>query len=639
MSTPLLPKTLFQAPKLRIAAALRDSLSKGYGRKALRADVLAGVVVGIVALPLSMALAIASGVPPQHGLFTAIIAGGLIATFGGSRTQISGPTAAFIAILAPITAEFGLGGLMVATMMAGILLILMAYGGMGRLIGFIPYPVTMGFTAGIGLVIATSQVKDFLGLSVGAFPSHFIEQIGVLIGSSSTLRPYDLGIGLLTLGLLVLWPRLSRRLPTRLETLGRVLPAPLVALSVAALAAYALDHLVSGAHVVNLLDKFPMQHGIPQAAPHFAVPWSFPDASGQPLVFSIRLLNDLLRPAIAIAMLGAIESLLSATIADGLTSTRHDPDAELFGQGLGNLAAPFFGGIAATGAIARTGTNIRAGGRTPVAGIVHSVFVLLAMLAFSPLLNHLPMASMAALLLLVAWNMAELPHVVHTIRHAPRSDVTVLLVCFGATVLFDMVIAVVAGVLLACLLFMKRMADVSEIRLVPSAGASPADLHNPERLLPERPREMPRGVIHYDVGGPLFFGAAQKAMDELSTIDARHWAVVLDLEDVPAIDATGLVSLGSTLKHLARHNTVVVFSGLRPQPRHALERSGLLHDWGHVALCDSIAEATALLHDCAPSDAELSGRLTPASDLLARGTPARGVAHVVDRLRDRGEEG
>jgi SulP family sulfate permease len=593
-----------------IATALRQSLAEGYGAPELRADLLAGLVVGIVALPLSMALGIASGVPPQHGLYTAIVAGGIIAVLGGSRAQVSGPTAAFIAILAPITAQYGVGGLMVATMLAGGLLVIMALGGLGRLITYIPYPVTMGFTTGIGVVIATGQLKDLFGLSIAQWPAHLPEQVAAMAAAADTARLWDLLIGLFTLAILIAWPRVLARLPHAGQKALRFVPAPLIGLGLAALVAFVIHHFHADFDVVTIGSKYAKQNGIPQSPPTFALPWSFPDAQGNPLGFSFALFRDLASPAVAIALLGAIESLLSAVIADGLAGTRHDPDAELFAQGVGNLVAPFFGGIAATGAIARTGTNIRAGAKSPISTVVHSLFVLVSMLALAPVLNYLPMASMAALLLMVAWNMSEASHFLHTLKHSPRSDVSVLAVCFLSTVVFDMVVAVVAGVLLASLLFMRRMAEVSEFRLIGD--------HDPNRM-----RGLPKGVVHYDIGGPLFFGAAQKAMQELEVIGRHYWAVVLDLEDVPAMDATGVVNLESAIKRLAKNNTLVVLSGVRAQPLQAITKAELLVHWGHVAVCETMKETIELLNDCAPEPADLSAQRTGA-ELLSRLTPARG---------------
>src|SRR5215218_4633357 len=460
---------------VRPAVALRTALRRGYGREDLRADLLAGIVVGIVALPLSMALAVASGVAPQHGLYTAIIAGSVIAALGGSNVQVSGPTAAFVVLLAPISAQFGLGGLALASLMAGIILMVMGTLRLGGLIQFVPYPVTTGFTAGIAVVIATLQLKDFLGLTTGPMPETYLERVGVLARALPTVELDDLAVGVFTLAVLLLWPKVTRKIP-----------APLVALGIAGGAAVLATALVPGFEVATIRSRF---GGIPQVPPLPVLPWNLPGADGQPLGLSFGLLRDLLPSAFAIAMLGAIESLLSAVVAVGMTGGSHDPDAELMAQGTGNLIAPFFGGIAATGALARTATNIRSGARSPFAAIFHSAFVLLAVLLLAPVLGYLPMASLAALLLLVAWNMSEVKHFAHAMRVAPRSDVLILLTCFSLTVVFDMVVSVTVGVLLAALLFMRRMAEVSNVRLV--------DQH-------PLVKGLPKDVLVYEVAGPLF---------------------------------------------------------------------------------------------------------------------------------------
>jgi sulfate permease, SulP family len=555
----------------RLGRALREALSEGYGAREARADVLAGVVVGVVALPLSMALAISSGVAPHHGLYTVIVAGLLIALLGGSRVQVSGPTAAFVVILAPIASRLGVGGLLCATALAGLMLVSLGIAGMGRLIEFVPYPVTTGFTAGIAVVIAVLQLKDFLGLTTGPLPERFMERIGVLAAALPSLRPSEVGVGTFTLAILVLWPYVDRRVP-----------APLVALALGAGAAWALAHLIPGFEVATVAKRFSYTAGghtvpgIPRGLPLPLLPWHLPGPAGEPLVFSLGLLHELLPPAFAIAILGAIESLLSAVVADGMTQTRHDPDAELMAQGIGNVVAPFFGGIAATGAIARTATNIRAGARSPLAAAVHALFVLATMLLLAPLLGHLPMASLAALLLVVAWNMSERRTFAHLLRVAPRSDVAVLLGCFALTILFDMVVAVTAGILAAALLFMRRMVEVSGVTLVGPA--------HPNLKVP-----LPRGVVVYDVAGPLFFGAAQKAMDALNRVERRQVrVVVLDLEDVPAIDATGLVALESLVKRLNASGIKVVLVGICGQPLRVLARAGWRNRKGRLRIFRSI---------------------------------------------------
>jgi SulP family sulfate permease len=445
----------------RLAEALRESFRDGYTARDLRADAAAGIVVGIVALPLSMALAIACGVPPQYGLYTAMVGGGLIALCGGSRVNVSGPTAAFVVILAPIAVQFGLGGLLVASMMAGVILVLMGMARLGRLIEFVPHPVTTGFTSGIAVVIATLQLKDFLGLTVPHMPEQYLERVAALARALPTLHWPDLAIGLLTFGLLVAWPKFNGRIP-----------APLVALSAAGLLAWAAHSAAPQFEVATINDRFSYivegreLRGIPNAPPSFALPWNQPGPDGQPLGMSLDLLRSLGLPALAIAMLGAIESLLCAVVADGMTGYKHDPDAELVAQGIGNIVAPLFGGFAATAAIARTATGIRAGSRSPIAAMMHAVFVLLGMVMLAPLLGHLPMAALAALLVLVAWRMSEIRHFTHILHVAPRSDILILMTCFLLTVVFDMVVSVTAGVMLAALLFMKEMSELSQVALM-----------------------------------------------------------------------------------------------------------------------------------------------------------------------------
>ncbi len=544
---------------LRPAFALREAFRKGYTAADARHDVLAGITVGVIALPLSMALAIATGVPPQHGLYTAIVAGAVIALLGGSKVQVSGPTAAFIVVLAPVVGKFGLSGLLVATAIAGAILILMAVARAGKLIEFIPYPVTTGFTSGIAVVIATMQVRDFLGLTVTPLPEHYIERVAVLASLLHTVRWPDLLIGAMTLACLIFWPRVTRRVP-----------APIVALPAAALLAVCLTQTVGGFDVATINSRFTyevagvLHHGIPSAPPVFQWPWAWPQADGQALGMSMDTARALIAAAFTIAMLGAIESLLSAVIGDSMTGKKHNPDAELLAQGVGNLIAPWFGGFAATGALARTATNVRAGARSPVAAIVHSLFVLLAMIALAPLLGYLPMAALAAMLLITAWNMSEVKHFIHTLRVAPRSDVAVMLLCFFLTVIFDMVIAVGTGVVLAALIFMRRMADVSGVSLL---GDQPEQLRRP----------LPPGVLVYSVAGPLFFGAAHKAMSALRAVRSGVQIVVLDLRAVPVMDATGLVNLESALDRLHAARTFVIIAGVQDQPLHLMARAGWKH--------------------------------------------------------------
>ena len=570
----LQPEAASAGGPLRVARALRDALREGYSSRDLRADVMAGVVVGIVALPLAMALAIAVGVPPQHGIYTAIVAGALIALLGGSQVQVSGPTAAFVVVLAPIVAKYGLAGLLVAGMMAGVILLIMGLARLGRLIEFIPHPVTTGFTAGIATVIAVLQVKDLLGLTPAGNPEHFIERLSTLVEALPTARVADVIVGAVTLAMLLVWPRINKKIP-----------APLVGLLAGTLVSLLLAQL--GWHVATIGTRFSfddggtIRAGIPALPPHPLLPWTLPGPGGQPLVLSLEVLRELAPSAFAIAILGAIESLLCAVIADGMAGTKHDPDVELMAQGVGNLVAPFFGGIAATGAIARTATNIRAGGRSPVAAIVHAGFVLAGVAILAPALAYLPMAALAALLVIVAWNMSEAHHFVHIVRVAPKSDTLVLLACYFLTVIFDMVVAVSAGIMLAALLFMRRMADISHAKLI-------SDEH------PSLDEPLPRGVLLYEIAGPLFFGATQKAMSALENIKAPGRVMILHMGAVPAMDVTGLVALESSIAQLIATRHFVILSGVQPQPATVLAKAGLAPREGKLAICSTLEEAVAL---------------------------------------------
>ena len=576
------------------AAALRAVLREGYGATDLKSDILAGVVVGVVALPLAMALAIGVGVPPQYGLYTAIIAGFVVAALGGSRTQVTGPTAAFIVILAPIFTKFGMAGLLVSGLLGGLILIAMGVFRLGRLIQFIPHPVTTGFTAGIATVIATLQLKDLFGLTVASNPEHYFQRLAVMVQARGTATLAAPVIGLLTLAILVFLPRVTRRVP-----------APLVALPAAAVAAAALSHLVPGFEVATIASRFQttvdgvVLHGIPQLPPLPLIPWRTPGPAGAAFSLGFDDFRALLAGAFAVAMLGAIESLLSAVVADGMARTKHDPDAELIALGIGNLLVPFFGGIPATGAIARTATNVRAGARSPIAAMVHALTVLAAVLVLAPLLGYLPMAALAALLLLVAWNMSEARHFLHTFRVAPKSDVAVLLTCYGLTVGFDMVIGVSVGMVLAALLFMRRMAEVTDARL---ASANSPLLRG----------AIPRGVAVYEISGPLFFGAAQKAMAALEIVAGQTKVVVLLMEGVHAMDATGLVALESALEPLRAHRCLAILSGVHGQPLALLLKARLDAREG-VIFCENVTEALALA-------ARRAGTPPPAPQVLAPST-------------------
>lgn len=559
----------FSAPPL--FAAWRQTWRAGYTLERLRGDLVAGLTVGIIAIPLAMALAIAVGVPPQNGLYTVLVAAPLIALTGGSRFNVSGPTAAFVVILLPITQQYGLGGLLLCTMLAGLILIALGLLRAGRLIQYIPYPVILGFTAGIGVVIATLQLKDLLGLTTAGHARHYIEQLGELIVALPGARLGDGVIGAVCLAVLIAWPRWVPRVPGHL-----------VALLVGTLLGLAMEH--GGWPIATLGERFSyvvdgIAHpGIPPFLPSFDWPWNLPDSQGHPLILSYDLIRQLLAPAFAIAMLGAIESLLCAVVADGMTGSKHDPNAELMGQGLGNLVAPLFGGITATAAIARSATNVRSGAFSPLAAIIHSLVVLVAIVLLAPLFSYLPMAALAALLVMVAWNMSEAGHVLHTLRIAPRSDVLVLLTCLGLTVLFDMVLAVAVGLLLAAGLFIKRMSELTDSAELPR--------HFHQALL-----DMPEHVRCYAIRGPLFFGAAEKALDVLRRFDPGVRVVVVEMSAVPMLDMTALAAFENILKDYRKHGIGLILVATAPRVRLKLRRAGIHREQRQLAYVQTLEQA------------------------------------------------
>lgn len=559
--------------KLPLFTALRDSFREGYSLAALRGDLLGGMTVGIIAIPLAMALAIAIGVAPQHGLYTGIIGGLIIALAGGSRFNISGPTAAFVVILLPITQTYGLGGLLLVTAMSGIILLILGLARMGNLIQFVPYPVVMGFTAGIGIVIATLQIKDFFGLQHVGQHESYLDQVQALASALPSIELGDTLVGLATLLILIGWPYLTRRMPGHLVAL--------LAGSLLAVALLQFDLQVStlGSRFSYELEGI-THAGIPPFAPQWLLPWTLPGADGAPLQVDFNLLRELLPFTLAVAMLGAIESLLCALVADGMANTRHDPNAELMGQGLGNLIVPFFGGISATAAIARTATSVRSGARTPVAGVVHALLILLAVVLLADLFAYLPMASLAAMLLIVAWNMSEVPHVLHMLRIGPRQDVWVLLICLALTVLFDMVLAVGVGLLLASGLFIKRMVDLSQGAKIPR--------HQHRALA-----ELPDSVALYQINGPLFFAAADKALSAMGRYDEDIAFLAIDMQAVPSMDMSALVIFEKALKDLDQRGIRIYLIGVNASVRLKLKRAGigaLLGRRHYVASPDRAAE-------------------------------------------------
>jgi len=527
-------------------------LREGYGLAHLRADAVAGLTVAIVALPLAMALAIASGTTPEKGLHTAIVAGFLISAFGGSRVQIGGPTAAFIPVVFVVIERFGYGGLVLCTLLAGLMLIAAGLLRLGTLMKYMPQPVITGFTAGIAVSIFTSQVRDALGLRMDGVPADFLGRLVAYAAHIGSAQPTAIALTALGVATIV---ALRRWRPAW--------PGFLLALLACTLAA-----LVLALPTETIASRF---GALPSALPVFDFPH-----------IPFERTRELLPSAFTIAFLAGVESLLSAVVADGMTGRRHRSNAELVAQGIANCGSALFGGLPATRAIARTATNIRAGARSPLAAVFHSFVVLAAVVFLAPWLGYLPMASLAALLLVVAWNMSDTKHFAHLLRVAPRSDVAVLLTCFTLTVVFDMVVAVTAGVMMAALLFMRRMAEVSGVQLV-------AEGH------PALTEPLPRGVVLYDIAGPLFFGAAQKAMRALQAMEARHVrVVVLDVEHVPAIDATGIVALESLVARLNEAGIKVILVAIQRQPLRALARAGWRNRKGRLRIFRSLDRGLAV---------------------------------------------
>ena len=559
-----------------IAWGLRQKLREGYTMRDFRADLLAALVVGVVALPLSMALAIAAGVGPERGLYTAIVAGISCSLLGGTRSQVTGPTAAFVVILVPIVTKFGVSGLLVAGVMAGVILLIMGLARLGKLMQFVPHPVTTGFTMGIAITIGVLQLKDALGVSLTIPKTEgTLEYLAALWGERGVINYWEVGVAAITIAILVLLPRVLR-----------VIPAPLVALTAVSLLVVLVAHLAPESwhfHVLTIGDRFSYPlgnglkgHGIPPLPPMPVLPWR--ETAGFTLDY--HTLRELMPSAFAIAMLGAIESLMAAVVADGMAGTRHEPNSELIALGIGNILCPFFGGIAATGALARTATNIRAGSRSPFSAAMHSIFVLACTIALAPLVAYLPMAALAGLLIIVARNMSEARHFVRLARIAPRHDVMVMLTCFVLTVMFDMVIAVTVGVVLAALLFMRRMSVLTNVEL-----ETASDLKV----------EVPAGVRVYGLAGPMFFGAAKSAMEALHTVgDNKDHTYILEMQHVPTMDATGLVALESVLDRLRRSKIKVIFSGLTTDVSEMFERAGIKREPGKIAYAPDVETAISM---------------------------------------------
>jgi SulP family sulfate permease len=523
-----------------------------YSREQFIRDLTAGVIVGVVAIPLSIAFAIASGVTPDRGLYTAIVAGFLISVLGGSRVQIGGPTGAFVVIVYGIVQRYGVGGLTAATLMAGVILLGFGAARLGSAIRFIPHPLITGFTAGIAVIIASGEIKDALGLRMGAVPADFVDRFQVYGQHIDTLKGTALAVCVLSIAIIALWPRISRRIP-----------GSLVALVVTTL----------GAHFLHLdVETIGSRFGTLAAAlPHPAFPHlSFADVT------------RLVRPAFTIALLGSIESLLSAVVSDGMIGGRHRSNMELIAQGVANIASPLFGGIPATGAIARTATNIKNGGRTPIAGITHAITVLLITLFFGRWAALIPMATLAGILLVVAYQMSEW-RVFRAELTSRRSDVIVLLATFGLTVLVDLTVAIEVGMVLAAFLFMRRMASITKISGVTEAINDEEEGSDDIRVV-----AAPRGVEVYEINGPFFFGAAETFKDTLARIAGKPKVLILRMRHVPVIDATGLHALTDVVHRSRRDGTLVLLAEVQPQPLEALRRSVLLDEIGEEHICPTL---------------------------------------------------
>lgn len=547
------------------------------GREHIANNLIAGLVVGVVALPLAMAFAIASGAKPEQGIYTAIIAGFLGSVCGGSRLQISGPTGAFIVILAAITAKHGISGLQVATLMAGVMLVALGAARLGTVIKYIPHPVIVGFTTGIAVIIWVGQWKDFFGLNDAPNAAHFHDKLASLLVALPDFHVATSALALFGLLITVFSPKLLKRLP-----------GPLVAM----VAVTAIQYLFQFQGVATIGSAF---GGIPQELPSFQLPQ-----------VSAAELAQLIGPAFTIALLGAIEALLSAVVADGMTggstNVRHEPNQELIGQGVANIAAPLFGGFAATGAIARTATNVRNGATSPLAGITHSVFLVLVVLFCAPLADHIPLCALSAILFVVAWNMAELGHFWHLARTAPRSDVIILLITFGLTVLTDIVIAVNVGVILASLIFMRRMAQAVDIQ---------DETAEHEWLMAGSAKHGQRMI--YSIDGPFFFGVAEKLQTTLAATEQQVESVVLRLGRVPFVDASGLEALSELIDNFHSAGTKVSLCEVRSNVLKKLVRSGIADKVGqaniHTSLSDWLSAKTPLQEsaDAPPMSGALGG--------------------------------
>lgn len=535
------------------------SCLKTYDKKTFMPDLMAGIIVGIVALPLAIAFGIASGVTPEKGIITAIVAGLVISLFGGSKVQIGGPTGAFIIIIYGIIQKYGFEGLTIATLMAGFFLVLFGLLRLGTIIKYIPYPIVVGFTSGIAVTIFTTQIKDLFGLTLPSNPSDFIEKWGVYLQNFNTIDPWCALIGVASVVVIAVTPRFSKKIP-----------GSLTAIILMTIVALLLKNFAGVLSIETIGDRFSISNELPAA--------QVPDMNWETI-------KSLVSPAITIAILGAIESLLSATVADGVIGDHHDSNTELVAQGLANIASPLFGGIPATGAIARTMTNINNGGKTPVAGIIHAVVLLLIFLFLMPLAKYIPMACLAGVLVVVSYGMCGWRSFLELMKN-PKSDVTVLLITFFLTIIFDLTIAIEVGLIIACLLFMKRMSETTDVKAITEEIDLNQDAEfstgNLDHLI------IPQGVEVYEINGPYFFGAGNKFEEIMASFGDRPKVRIIRMRKVPFVDSTGIHNLTNLCEMSKKEGIQIVLSGVREKVNGQLEHAGFYHLIGEENICSHI---------------------------------------------------
>ena len=535
------------------------SCLKTYDKKTFMSDLMAGIIVGIVALPLAIAFGIASGVTPEKGIITAIVAGLVISLFGGSKVQIGGPTGAFIIIIYGIIQKYGFEGLTIATLMAGFFLVLFGLLRLGTIIKYIPYPIVVGFTSGIAVTIFTTQIKDLFGLTLPSNPSDFIEKWGVYLQNFNTIDPWCALIGVASVVVIAVTPRFSKKIP-----------GSLIAIILMTIVALLLKNFAGVLSIETIGDRFSISNELPAA--------QVPDMNWETI-------KSLVSPAVTIAILGAIESLLSATVADGVIGDHHDSNTELVAQGLANIASPLFGGIPATGAIARTMTNINNGGKTPVAGIIHAVVLLLIFLFLMPLAKYIPMACLAGVLVVVSYGMCGWRSFLELMKN-PKSDVTILLITFFLTIIFDLTIAIEVGLIIACLLFMKRMSETTDVKAITEEIDLNQDAEfstgNLDHLI------IPQGVEVYEINGPYFFGAGNKFEEIMASFGDRPKVRIIRMRKVPFVDSTGIHNLTNLCEMSKKEGIQIVLSGVREKVNGQLEHAGFYHLIGEENICSHI---------------------------------------------------